>query len=156
MRRASPRTQLSLLLLWACRRGLEPSLAGVGAKGISQRSGIPAGSLHCQELSHGESLAQGGNLYLERREAQPILSHTPSKFSVNFKESWKYIPLTLISLVCPYLPPCENAILKPRLNELHKALPPTPPGDPRLQCRPVLGSAGETQWWMKDRLPHGT
>lgn len=92
--RASPNARLSLLLLWASQRGLEhnPARRGVGAKGIAQGSGIPVGSLHSQGLSHGESLAQGGNLHLERRGAQPIPSRAISEFSPNFKESREYRP----------------------------------------------------------------
>lgn len=87
--RASLNAQLSLLLLWASQRVLEHNLAhqGVGAKGIAWGSGSPVGSLHSQELSHGESLAQGRNLHLESRGALPIPSRAISKFSVNFKES---------------------------------------------------------------------
>lgn len=143
MGRASPNAQLSLLPLWASQRGLEhnPARRGVGAKGIAQGSGIPVGSLHSQGLSHGESLAQRGNLHLERRGAQPIPSRAISKFSLNFKESREYAPPALISLLCPYLPPCANAILPPWLNERRQALPPSP-RDPRLQCRPAPGERG--------------
>lgn len=88
MGRAFLNTQLSLLPLWASRRSLKhnPAHQGVGAKGIARGSEIPVGSLHSRELSHGESLAQGGNLHLERG-AQPIPSCAINKFSVNFKES---------------------------------------------------------------------